>query len=260
MPPPTPTPRRKHIVRAAAAAAVVAVGLAVLLVKATPDVYERTAPMGPDREAFRAFNRRVVNHVGNVLLDESGGTRLDLAVTEAMVNARIAVFLEEERRAGRAVPEVLTRLRVGFEPGAVVLVTRLGEGWSEVVAGQWLRLSADEEGRLLAEPVGTRLGSLPLPGGLLGVLRTATADVLDAEAGEGNADADAKPETPESADADERLRLVDAILDALAGKPVPLGKGKRRIVLEAVDVGRGVLRMTGRRAGKDASGDAGRTE
>jgi len=260
MAPRTPTPRRKRIVRVTAAAAVLAIGVAALLVKATPGVYERTAPMGPDREAFRAFNRRVVNHVGNVLLDESGGTRLDLVVTEAMVNARIAVFLDEERRAGRPAPEVLSRLRVGFEPGALVLATRLGEGWSEVVAGQWLRLSADEEGRLLAEPAGTRIGSLPLPGGLLGVLRTATADVLGSEETADTPDAAAGGEEPESADADERLRLVDAILDALAGKPVPLGKGKRRIVLETVDVGRGVLRMAGRRAGKDASGDAGGTK
>ncbi len=241
------TRRKKRLLRATTAAAVLAVTVAVLLVKATPDVYERTVPMGPDRQAFRAFNRRVVNHAGNVLLDESGGTRLDLAVTEAMVNARIAVFLAEERQGGRPVPEVLERLRVGFEPGAVVLAARLGEGWSQVVLAQWLHLSADEKGRLVAEPAGTRAGRLPLPGGVLGLLRTAAADVLDPDEPADRPDA-APGETTARATADEHVRLVDAILDALAGRPVPLGKGKRRIVLECVEVDRGVLRMTGRRA------------
>lgn len=220
-----------------------AVGLAAILVKATPGVYERTAPMGPDRAALRAFNKRVVNHVGNVLLDESGGTRLDLAVTEAMVNARIAWFLDEERRAGQEVPAVLAHLRVGFEPGAVVLATRVGRGWSEVVVAQWLRLSADERARLRVEPAGTRVGSLPLPGGFLRTVRASAAEVLARGEGPG-ASGHAQDEAQK-----QRLRLAGAILDALDGKPVPLGKGKRRILLETVEVGRGVLRMRGRRAG-----------
>jgi hypothetical protein len=176
-------------------------------------------------------------------------------VTDAMVNARVAQFLDEERRAGRSVPAVLAHLRVGFEPGAVVLATRLGRGWSEVVVGQWLRLSADEQGRLRTEPVGTRVGQLPLPGGVLGTLRAAVAGVLaDDGAAEPPGPAEAAGETGTAEEA-ERLRLVDAILAALDGEPVPLGKGKRRIVLESVEVERGTLRMRGRRAGRqDARG------
>jgi len=236
------TPRTRRTAHLVAAGVLLAAGLAALLLKSTPGVYERTAPMGPDRDALREFNRRVVNHVGNVLLDDSGGTRLDLAVTDAMVNARVAQFLSEERRAGREVPAVLAHLRVGFEPGAVVLATRLGRGWSEVIVGQWLRLSADEQGRLVTEPVGTRVGQLPLPGGLLGTLRAAVARAL--------APAEDPDHGGEEADEDERLRLVDAILAALDGEPVPLGKGKRRIILESVEVERGVLRMQGHRAKK----------
>jgi hypothetical protein len=189
--------------------------------------------MGADPEAFRAFNQRVVNHVGNVLLDESGGTRLDLVVTEAMVNARIARFLDEQRQAGRPVPAVLARLRVGFEPGAIVLATRLGGGWSEVVAAQWLHLSADEQGRLVTEPAGTRAGSLPLPG-MEGALRAAIMDTALAPQGD-----DAR-----------HVDVLKAILEAWSGEPVPLGKGKRRIVLDSVEIDRGVLRMQGHRAKK----------
>jgi len=235
--------RSRRIAQAAAAGVLLAAGLAAVLVTSPPGVYERTAPLGPDRAALRAFNRRVINHVANVLLDESGGTGLDLAVTEAMVNARLALFLEEERRAGRPVPAVLEHLRVGFEPGAVVLATRLGRGWSAVVAAQWLRLSADEQGRLQAEPAGTRLGGLPLPGGVLGTLRAAVARVLARE----EASAAPAPAEGEKAEGKRRLRVVDAILDALDGRPVPLGKGDHRIVLESVHVERGTLRMLGRR-------------
>jgi len=243
------TPRTKRLAQTATAGMLLAVGLAAIMVKSTPGVYERTAPLGPDRAALRAFNKRVVNHVGNVLLDESGGTRLDLAVTEAMVNARIAWFLDEERRAGREVPAVLAHLRIGFEPGAVVLATRVGRGWSEVVVAQWLRLSADEQGRLRTEPAGTRVGSLPLPGGLIGLLRESAAEVLARGEGAGASD------RAEDEAGKQRLRLAGAILDALDGKPVPLGKGKRRILLEAVEVGRGVLRMQGHRAERQDNSD-----
>jgi hypothetical protein len=229
-----PRRRRKRAAQVAAAGALLALALAVLLLKATPGVYDRTASLGADPEAFRAFNQRVVNHVGNVLLDESGGTRLDLEVTEAMANARIARFLDEQRRAGRPVPPVLARLRVGFEPGAVVLATRLGEGWSEVVAAQWLRLSADEQGRLVTEPAGTRVGSLPLPV-MEGALRAAVMETALAQQGD-----DAK-----------HVDVLKAVLHAWSGEPVPLGKGKHRIVLESVTVDRGVLRMQGHRAKKD---------
>jgi len=230
--------RGRRAVRWAAAAALAAAGLAVVLLKSPPAVYERTAPMGPDPEAVRAFNRRVVNHVVNVLLDESGGTRLAVEVTEAMVNARLARFLAEERRAGRPVPAVLEGLRVGFEPGAVVLATRLGRGWSAVVVAQWLRLETDGEGRLRVRPAGARLGSLPMPVDAAEVIRTA----LD-RLGGGDARAGTEPE-PRGPEA-----VLRAVARALAGEPVPLGRGKRRIVLERVEVDRGVLRAWGRRAG-----------
>lgn len=237
------TRRRRRWIRLAVAGGLIGLALAVLLLKHTPAVYERTAPLGSDRDAVRAFNRQVVNHVGNVLLDESGGTRLDLVVTEAMLNARIAQFLEEERRGGRPVPAVLAHLRVGFEPGAVVLATRLGNGWSEIVAGQWLHLSADGRGRLRAEPAGATAGSLPLPAGLLGLLRTSVADGLALKD-----DAGAPSHDEAETDEAKRLRIVDAVLDALEGEPVAFGKGERRIILESVEVDRGVLRMQGRRA------------
>jgi len=236
------THRTRRIAHGVVAGTVVAGAVGLLLVKSSPDVYERTATMGIDREAVRQFNQRVVNHVGNVLLDESGGTPLDLEVTEAMVNARLARFLAQERRLGRAVPPILGHLRVGFEPGAVVLATRLGRGWSEVVVAQYLGLSADEGGRLRVEPAGASVGALPMPGGFLEAVRESAAGVLSRPAGAGD--------DREADEREQHRRVLEAVLDALGGKPAPLGKGERRIILEAVEVERGVLRMRGWRAQK----------
>jgi len=52
---------------------------------------------------------------------------------------------------------------------------------------------------------------------------------------------------------DKTLDVWRAVLEVLDGKPVPLGKGKKRIVLDAVEIERGVLRITGHRAGKPAN-------
>ncbi|MBL7139581.1 MAG: hypothetical protein ISS74_01590 [Planctomycetes bacterium] len=220
---------------AAVVLAVAAIGV-VLLLKSAPDPYRRTEPMGVDREALRQFNTGVVNQVGNVLLDESGGTRLDLAITEPMINARIAQFLADEIRAGRAVPPALEHLRVGFEPGVVVLATRLGGGWSSVVVSQRLRLEADDAGRLVVRPVGASAGRLPLPLAPLEPLRQAAAQALEQAPGEA------------AGDEDDVSRLWRAVLDALDGEPVFLGSGKRRIALEDVEVERGTLRVTGHRS------------
>jgi len=232
-----PTGRRWQVLRWAALALLAAAAAVAFLVKSAPEPYRRTEPMGADPDALRQFNSAVVNHVGNVLLDESGGTRLDLEVTEAMLNARLALFLAEEAEAGHAVAPALAHLRVAFEPGAVVLATRLGSGWSSVVVSQRLRLEADDAGRLVMRPAGASAGRLPVPVALERSLREAAAKALE-QAADGQ-DAD---------DGDDLARLWRAVVDALGGEPVYLGSGKRRILLDKVTIARGVLRVTGRKA------------
>ena len=229
--------RRMGLSKASATALLVAAGavalVALVLVKATPDVYRRTRDTGPAPAAVAQFNERVVNRVGNVLLDKSGGTSLDIEVTEEMVNARIARFLADEAASGEVVPPVLARLRVAFEPGALVVATRVGDGLTSAVVSQYLGLSADDQGRLCVRPAGTDVGCLPLPSGVLDYARRAIAAALDRRQAEG---------------ADEKdLGLWRAILDGLDGKPIPLGKGRKCIRLEHVEMQRGVLRMRGSR-------------
>jgi len=226
--------RRTRITLAAAAVALVVVAMLVLiLLKGTPEVYRRTAHTGLDSAAARRFDEQVVNQVGNVLLDKSGQTRLDLVVTEEMANARVARFLADQAAAGRGVSPALRRLRIAFEPSGLVIATEVGSGMTSAIVSQYLGLSVDSEGRLCVEPAGTGVGWMPVPKDVLDSVRPAVEAALRrGKAGDG---------------AEATLQFWHAILDGLDGKPVPIGKGKRRIVLESVELERGVLRMKGHR-------------
>jgi hypothetical protein len=227
--------RRARIALTVVAGGVAAVAiLALASFKGTPEVYRRTADMGPDPAAVARFNEHVINQVGNVLLDKSGRTPLDLVVTEEMANARIARFLADQAASGKPVSPILRRLRVGFEPTGLVLATEVGSGMTSAIVSQHLRLSADTEGRFCVEPAGTDVGWMPVPKGALDYVRQAVAAALARREARG---------------ADETtLQLWRSILDGLDGKPIPLGKGKRRIVLESIELERGVLRMKGYRS------------
>ena len=226
--------RRTRITLAAAAGGLVVVAILVLIsLKGTPEVYRRTAHTGLDPDAARQFDEQVVNQVGNVLLDKSGRTRLDLVVTEEMANARIARFLADQAAAGRGVSPVVRRLRIAFEPSGLVVATEVGSGRTSAIVSQYLRLTADPEGRLRVEPAGTGVGWMPVPKDVLDYVRPAVAAALRrGKAGGGD---------------EAALQFWHAILDGLDGKPVSLGKGKHRIVLESVELERGVLRMKGHR-------------
>ncbi len=226
------SPRR--LVGAAIAAVVVTALVAIALLKSTPDVYRRTESLGADEAAVARFNEEVVNKVGNVLLDKSGGTLLELQITERMANGRLARLIEDQERAGRRVPQVLRDARIGFEPGRMVLATRIGSGASSVVVCQDLRLVVEPGGQLRIEPAGLAAGVLPLPGGVMGEIRRTVAGHL---------------ERLVAARADkDTVDIWCTGLDALEGKPIPVGKGKNRILLERIDVERGILKVLGHRA------------
>lgn len=231
-------PNRRRLVARLAIALAAAAVLAVILLKLTPGVYRRTEAIGPDPAAVARFNEQVVNPALNVLLDRSGGTRLDLAITEEMVNARAARFLADEARSGRAVPPVLADARVGFEGGRVVMATRLGSGASGVVVAQHFRLSADAEGRLCVASAGMSAGLLPVPGFLTdGPMCQAVAAHL------------ARVEAAGSDNGDVQFWRYFA--EALGGRPVWLGEGRKRILLDRIEIEDGVLKVQGHRAGAE---------
>jgi hypothetical protein len=223
----------RHVMRLAALAAAAAGAIVILLVKATPEAARRTAPMGADAAAAARFDERVINQVGNVLLDKSGATRLDLEITEEMANARLSQTIALEERGGKAAPPILRDLRIAFEPGEIVLATRLGRGITGILVSQRLSLVLEPGGRLRVEMGGTRAGALPLPGVMTYVRQAVAAEVSRLEA----------------AGADEKTVAVWRFLrNGLEGRPLPLGEGRKRIEVDSVDVERGMLKIRGHRA------------
>ncbi len=228
---------RKRVAAAVGAALLLVFLVALGLVAVTPDFYARTESLGPDHPAKDLFNERVINGVGNVLLDKSGRTPLDVTITEEMVNARLAAFLEETRGRDPAAPRLpaaLVRMRVAFEPGCVILSTRLGEGLGSLVLSEHLRLEPSADGRLRVETVGVRVGYLPLPSRLADLMTEALRRHVErAEAGGGAEDG--------------ALEVWRGVLRALEGEPVALAGKKLGIALDAVETDRGTLRARGRR-------------
>ena len=224
---------RKRVAAAVGAALLLVFLVGVGLVAVTPDFYARTESLGPDHPAKDLFNERVINGVGNVLLDKSGRTPLDVTVTEEMVNARLAAFLEETRARGERLPSALKGMRIAFEPGRFILATRLGEGLGSLVLSQHLHLKPTADGRLRVETVGVRVGYLPLPIRLADLMTEALRRHVErAEAGGAE---------------DGALEVWRGVLRALEGEPVALAGKKLGIVLDAVETDRGTLRARGHR-------------
>jgi hypothetical protein len=226
----------KRIAGLVGAGLAVAAAAGAWLVLATPGFYARTQPIGANHPAKDLFNERVVNGVGNVLLDKSGGTPLDLIITEEMVNARLAKFLEETQARGPGAPGLspaLKAMRIGFEPGRLVVATRVGEGLGSLVLSQHLVVAPTPDGRLQVEMAGVQAGYLPLPSRLADHLIRALrlyVDRLEADRAD-----------------DPTLALWRGVLEALEGKPVALAGKKLGIALDAVQIDHGVLRAQGHR-------------
>jgi len=244
---------RKRVAAAVGAGLAVAAAVGAWLVLATPPFYARVEPIGADHPAKDLFNERVVNGVGNVLLDKSGRTPLDMAITEEMVNARLAKlleearargpgsarvparrdFAEETRTKGESLPPALEALRIAFEPGRLIVATRVGVGAGSLVLSQHLIVAPTPDGRLRVETAGVQAGYLPLPSRLANhLVRVFEEHVARLEA-----------ERPD----DPALALWRGVLEALEGKPVALAGKKLGIALDAVQIDRGVLRARGHR-------------
>ena len=231
---------KRSIIAIVLLAVLLAVLVVLVLLKSVPAAYERAGrgirDPGARETALRQFDADVVNHLANVLLDRSAGTRLDVTLTEEMVNARIALYRDEAARNREPVPPALAALRVAFEPGRVVFATRLGRGATSVVVSQDLHVAATADGRLRADLGDLRAGRLPVPGALSQEIAAALGALAD------------EPDAPE--EDTTPWDLWRAAVRAMGGEPVPLGRGKKQIRLERIEVERGVMRIEGRRAGK----------
>ena len=217
--------------------------LVLMLAKCPPLAYRRAGEALQDpaaREAaIRQFDEEVVNRFADVMFDQSGRTPLDLRLTEDMVNARLRQYLDEAARNRERVPPEIATLRVAFEPGCMVLATRIGHGARSVVVSQEVRLSATEDGLLKVDLGALYAGWLPVPRALADPLR-ANLHLLAGRPEKGN----------NEGGADDLWR---AVVEAMDRGPVPLGQGKRQIILEKIEAERGQLHVEGHKAKRTAT-------
>ncbi|MCX5682755.1 MAG: hypothetical protein NT049_03620 [Planctomycetota bacterium] len=224
-------------------AAILLVGaVGTVLVKWTPDFYSRTAGVVPTAANRARFDAEIINKIGNVLLDKSGKTDLDLTVTEEMVNIGVAGFVEDQQKAGKSVSAAIQALRVSFEPDTIIVASIVGNGATSVVAAQHLGVEVQKDGTLLVSPSGASAGVLPVPDTLVAEARQTLASRL--------AGKKKKPEEEEGA-----LDLTQCSMDALEGKPVTLGSGRRYIAVDKVQIEKGLLRIWGHLAEKPKGGE-----
>ena len=236
------SPRKKMLLLVVLLPAAALLAL-VMLLKCPPLAYHRTGAILQDpaarQEALRRFDEDVVNRFGDVAFDQSGRTRLNVTVTEDMVNARLRQYLDEADRNGERVPHELATLRVAFEPGCMVLAARIGRGATSVVAAQEIRLAATETGLLKVELGALQAGWLPIPRAVADQWRAGLRKMAS------------RPEKAgDEGGADDLWR---AVFEAMDQGPVPLGKGKRQIVLEKIEIERGSLHIEGHKATKRAA-------
>jgi hypothetical protein len=219
---------------------VLAAIVGVVLVKWTPDFYSRTAGIVATDANRARFTEEIVNKIGNVLLDKSGKTDLDLTITEEMVNIGIAAFVEDQQKGGKAVSSAIQALRVSFEPDTVIVASIVGSGATSIVAAQYMGVEVQKDGTMLVRPSGASAGVLPVPDTLVVEARRALASRMTAKK---------NPEEEEGA-----VNFAQCSMDALEGKPVTLGAGRRFIAVDKIRIEKGLVRIWGHLAEKPKAG------
>ena len=153
---------------------VTAYGLAIMIVvailllaggyalsKAEPPGYTRVSDFTPQQISKEAakFNAQKAK-VFNCLQDASGGTPLDMTLTDSAINARIRSLppAQLEQLSGW-----LDNPQVVFRDGQVVLMGDVNYRGRQTIASFHLDVGVTDEGDLKLEMVKTRAGRMPLP-------------------------------------------------------------------------------------------------
>jgi len=236
------SPRRRWALLIILAALLLAAVVGIVLVKWTPDFYKRTAVVVANDANRGRFNEEIVNKIGNVLLDKSGKTALDLTITEEMVNIGIAGFVQDQQKGGKAVSSVIQALRVSFEPDTVIVASIVGSGATSVVAAQHMGVEVQKDGAMIVKPSGASAGALPVPDTLVAEARRTLASRMAGKKG--------------PSEEEDPINLAQCAMDALEGKPAFLGSGRRYIAVDKIKIEKGLIRIWGHLAEKPKSDES----
>ena len=215
-----------------------------VLSKAEPPGYTRASDFTPQQisEEAAKFNAAAAK-VHNCITDSSGGTPLDITLTDTAINAQI-----RSRQPAQLdqLPHWLDNPQVVFRDGEVVLMGDVNYRGQRTIASFHLDVGVTDEGDLKLEMVKTRAGRMPLPD----MVGEATIGHLDRKI----TTLQGKIKTADDQKKAERMELMLMALTSmrglLKGEPVTLQTRRHRLKLEVVQVNKGRIRLVGRRVEK----------
>jgi len=215
-----------------------------VLSMAEPPGYTRASDYTPQQISEQAakFNTQAAKVV-NCLQDSSGGTPLDMTLTDSAINAQIRSLPPSQLKQ---LPGWLGNPQVVFRDGEVVLMGDVAYKGRRTIASFHLDVGVTDQGDLKLEMVKTRAGRMPLPD----MVGQATVGHLDRKI----STLEAKIKATDNEKKAERMELELMALTSMRGllksEPVTLQTRRHRLKLETVQIDDGRIRVVGRRVEK----------
>ena len=215
-----------------------------VLSKAEPPGYTRASDFTPQQISQQAakFNAQTAKVV-NCLQDSSGGTPLDMTLTDSAINARIRSLPPSQLKQ---LPGWLSNPQVVFRDGEVVLMGDIDFKGRRTIASFHLDVGVTDGGDLELEMAGARAGRMPMPD----MVGEATIGHLDRKI----TALESKIKTAGDEKKAERMELELMALTGMRGllksEPVTLQTRRHRLKLDTVQIDDGRIRIVGRRVEK----------
>jgi hypothetical protein len=227
---------------------ILAVMIAWVLATSEPAGYTRPEDFTPQQLSDEAakFNAAAAR-IHNTITDTSGGTPLDITLTDAAINGYIRSLPPDQLRQ---LPSALDNPQVVFRDGEIVLMGDVYVKGRKAVASMHLAAEVTEEGDLRLTMRTTKAGRLPLPD----MISNDTIAHLDRKIAQmqssGNAAAGGDARRAQVADA--KLMALMSLRGLLKGEPVTLETRRQRLKLDALEILDGRIHVVGRNVEKPA--------
>ncbi|NLX60881.1 MAG: YpmS family protein [Phycisphaerae bacterium] len=184
--------------------------------------------------------------IHNTITDASGGTPLDITLTDAAINGYIRSLPPDQLRQ---LPSAFDNPQVVFRDGEVVLMGDVYVKGRKAVASMHLAAEVTEDGDLRLEMRTTKAGRLPLPD----MISNDTVAHLDRKIEDMQSRGEAAGGDDRRAQvADAKLMALMSLRGLLKGEPVTLETRRQRLKLDALEILDGRIHVVGRNVEKPA--------
>ncbi|MBN2584844.1 MAG: hypothetical protein JXL80_17400 [Planctomycetes bacterium] len=189
----------------------------------------------------------VAAQVHNCVTDTSGGTPLDITLTDTAVNSYIRSLPPDQLRQ---LPSWFSNPQVVFRDGEVVLMGDVYVRGHKAVGSMHMAANVTEDGDLELEMRTTKAGRLPLPD----MVSKDTIEHLDHKIAELQARSGGEDGNDRKAQiAEAKLLALTSLRGLLKGEAVTLETRRQKLKLDALEILDGRIHIVGRHVDKPAS-------